>query len=456
MSITKRKTPSLLIVEDDVPLRETLVGVLRRRQYRVQEAGSVAAAHLMLKKNVFDLVLLDLTLPDGSGLDILQKISVKYRNRIIIVSGTGTIDVAVEAMRRGAFDFLEKPVDRDVLLVTIKKVINLNKELDDYRRLKEELSEGPSFKNIVYKSSAMADVVKKARESARCDKTVLITGETGTGKELIASAIHRASNRNKKPFITVNCASIPVNLAESELFGFEKGAFTGADDSYPGKFLLANSGTIFLDEIGELHPEIQPKLLRVLESGEITSLKSRRSQKLDIRVIAATNKTMIGHDKNCDFRNDLYYRIEEIIIHLPALRERKTDIMELTRHFISMGNITYSKQVTGLDPEAVKLINGYSWPGNVRELKNTIDEIVAFIQEPLIKPRHLPPKLRDPKIAAKVDESLLTLEDLEKEHVKKVLRITGHNIQRSARILNIGRPALYRKIKKYNLEEEGK
>jgi DNA-binding NtrC family response regulator len=450
--MSRKNKPCILIVEDDISLRETIAGVLKRRHYDVQEAGTVVEAHLRLKKRFFDLILLDLTLPDGSGLEILQKIAVNYRNRIIVVSGTGTIDKAVEAMRRGAFDFLEKPVDRDVLLVTIKKAIKLNQDLDNYRRLKEELSEGPSFKNIIYKSKAMAEVVKKARESARSEKTVLITGETGTGKELIAHAIHRASTRNKNPFITVNCAAIPVNLAESELFGFEKGAFTGADDRYPGKFLLANTGSIFLDEIGELSSEIQPKLLRVLESSEITSLKSTHSKQIDIRVIAATNKTLIGPEKNADFRSDLYYRIEEITLHIPPLRERKTDIMTLVHHFVSICNIAYSKEIKGVAPEARELLTGYPWPGNVRELKNTIDETVAFIQDEEIKPRHLPPKLRDRKNVQRIENALLTLDQVEKNHVAKVLRFTDNNIQRSARILNIGRPALYRKIKKYNLD----
>ena len=446
--------PWILIVEDDSSLRETLKNLLKRRHYRVSEAGTVKEAHHQLKKRFFDLILLDLTLPDGSGLDILRKIAVNYRNRIIIVSGTGTIDTAVEAMRRGAFDFLEKPVDRDVLLVTVKKAIELNRELDNYRKLKDELSDGSTFEKIIYKSKAMAEVVKKAKESARSDKTVLISGETGTGKELIAQAIHNSSERKKKPFITVNCAAIPINLAESELFGFEKGAFTGADNAYPGKFLLGDTGTIFLDEIGELHPEIQPKLLRVLESREISSLKSTRSKKLDIRVIAATNKNLSGPAKDTDFRSDLYYRIEEITIDIPPLRERKTDIMPLVHHFILIANITHSKQIRGIDKEAQKLLTGYHWPGNIRELKNTIDETIAFIRDTEVRAHHLPAKLRKQENTTLSESPLLNLQELEKIHVKKVLRLTRHNIQKSARILGIGRPALYRKMKKYNLEKK--
>ncbi len=451
-----KSRPEILIVEDDLSFRESMSSILRRHNYNVCEAGTVKLALKQLKNGSFDLVLLDLSLPDGSGLDILKKIDVQYRNRIIIVSGTGTIDTAVEAMRRGALDFMEKPVDRDVLLISIKKAIDLNRDLDDYRKLKDELKDSPTFKQIIFKSRAMSEVIKKAKESAQSDKTVLITGETGTGKELIAHAIHNFSQRGKNPFVTVNCAAIPINLAESELFGFEKGAFTGAENAYPGKFLLADSGTIFLDEIGELHPEIQPKLLRVLESGEISSLKSREAKKLNIRVIAATNKLLDGTSREVDFRKDLYYRLEEITIRIPPLRERSADIMPLVHHYISIANITHSKQVERVDKEAEELLINYHWPGNVRELKNTIGETMAFIHDDEIKVQNLPPKLRKGKKGTLPEVSFLTLDEVEKNHVEKALRMTSHNIQRSAKILGIGRPALYRKIEKYLLENIGK
>ncbi|MGE5341528.1 MAG: sigma-54-dependent transcriptional regulator [Candidatus Omnitrophota bacterium] len=446
-----RNTPSLLIVEDDAPLRETFANVLRRRHYQVKETGTVADTHSELKDKTFDLILLDLTLPDGSGMEILNKISLDYRNRIIIISGTGTIDCALQAMRNGALDFLEKPVDRDVLLGTVKKALELNRAPERDRKRNVELGDGPSFNSIVYQSKAMGELVKKASESARSNKTILITGETGTGKELIAHAIHRASERWKKPFITVNCAAVPINLAESELFGFEKGAFTGADASYPGKFMQAHTGTIFLDEIGELHPEIQPKLLRVLESGEISSLKSTQPKKIDIRIIAATNKELVLNERKAEFRRDLYYRLEEITIHIPPLRERKVDIMPLVDHYIAIGNMAYAKGVKAVSPEARKLLLRYPWPGNVRELKNTIDEIIAFIPGTEIHVDHLPLKLRAQKHPELVEGPFLILEEVEKQQVKKALVLTDYNIQKSARMLGIGRPALYRKIKKYKL-----
>lgn len=444
---------SILIVEDEAPIRDLMKRILKKGNYAINEAKTVATAQRQLKKKKFDLILLDLTLPDGSGLDILEEITVEYRNRVIIVSGTGTIGTAVEAMRKGAFDFLKKPVDHNVLLVTMKKAIDLNRELDDLRILKYKLSDRSRIEEIVYRSRSMAEVVKKARECAQSNKTILISGATGTGKELIARAIHNASARKKNPFITVNCSTIPLNLAESELFGFDKGAFTGADKPYPGKFSLADKGTIFLDEIGDLHPEIQPKLLRVLESGEIFPLKSTQPKTLDIRVIAATNMDLKEEREGHQFRRDLYYRLQQVEINIPPLRERNTDIIPLVEHFISINNITFSKQVKEIDEEAQDLLLQYQWPGNVRELKNTIEEIMAFISGTKINIAHLPTRLLEHQKFALPGSSVLTLQELEKKHIGMVLTLTGYNIQKTAKLLGIARPSLYRKMRKYKLEK---
>ncbi len=442
---------SILIVEDEAPIRDLIKRILKKGNYAINEAKTVATAKRQLKKKKFDLILLDLTLPDGSGLDILEKISVEYRNRVIIVSGTGTIGTAVEAMRKGAFDFLKKPVDHNVLLVTMKKALDVNRELDDFRILKDKLSDRSRIEEIVYRSRNMAEVIKKARECAQSNKTILITGATGTGKELIARAIHNASARKKNPFITVNCSTIPINLAESELFGFDKGAFTGADRSYPGKFSLASKGTIFLDEIGDLHPEIQPKLLRVLESGEIFPLKSTCPKNLDIRVIAATNMDLKEEREGHQFRRDLYFRLQQVEINIPPLRERKDDIIPLVEHFISINNITFSKQVKEIDEEAQELLLRYQWPGNVRELKNTIEEIMAFISGTKINIAHLPSRLLENQKFALPENSVMTLQELEKKYIGRILALTGYNIQKTAKLLGIARPSLYRKMRKYKL-----
>ncbi len=434
-------------------MRDLIKRILKKGNYAVNEAKTVVTAVSQLKKKKFDLILLDLTLPDGSGLDILEKISVEYRNRVIIVSGTGTIDSAVEAMRKGAFDFLKKPLDHNVLLVTVKKALDVNRELDDFRILKDKLSDRSRIEEIIYKSRNMAEVIKKAWECAQSNTTVLITGETGTGKELIARAIHNASERKNNPFITVNCSTIPINLAESELFGFDKGAFTGADRPYPGKFFLASKGTIFLDEIGDLHPEIQPKLLRVLESGEIFPLKSTQSKHLDIRVIAATNMDLKEERDGNQFRRDLYYRLQQVEINIPPLRERKDDIIPLVEHFMSINNITLSKKVEEIDGEAKELLLRYQWPGNIRELKNTIEEIMAFISGSKIGVEHLPTRLLKYQKAVLPGGPVITLQELEKNYIERILTLTGYNIQKAAKLLGLGRPALYRKMEKYKLEK---
>lgn len=443
---------SILIVEDEAPIRELLRRILTKKNYAVSEVKTVAAALRQLEKKKFDLILLDLTLPDGDGRDILEKISVDYRNRVIVISGTGTIGTAVDAIKRGAYDFLKKPVDHKVLLVTLEKAIEVNRDLDDFRELKRKLSDPKRRDQIIYKSRNMAGVVKKALEYAQSNNTVLITGETGTGKELIARAIHSGSARKDKTFITVNCSTIPINLAESELFGFDKGAFTGADKSYPGKFFLANEGTIFLDEIGDLHPEIQPKLLRVLESGEVFSLKSTSPKTLDIRVIAATNMDLKQESETNHFRRDLYFRLQQMEIHIPPLRERRTDIIPLIEHFIGVINVTASREVTAIEPEAQDLLKNYHWPGNVRELKNTVKELMAFISGDTIEVEHLPPHFLKHQKGIP-DGAVMSLQAVEKTHISRVLKMTRYNIQKTAKLLGIGRPALYRKMEKYKLKK---
>ena len=450
-----KERPSILVVEDEAPMRELIKKILRKRDYAVSEAKSVATARSQLKDKTFDLLLMDLTLPDGWGLDILEQISEDYRNRVIIVSGTGTIDMAVEAMRKGAFDFLTKPLDFKVLLVTVKKALQVNQELDEFRILKDRLNDRSRIDRIISASKNMGEVIKKAKECAQSNKTILITGETGTGKELIARAIHLASDRKSNPFITVNCSAIPLSLAESELFGFDKGAFTGADKPYPGKFFLADKGTIFLDEIGDLHPEIQPKLLRVLESGEIFPLKSTKPRHLDIRVITATNRDLKNNEgEDTQFRQDLYYRIQQVEIHIPPLRQRKADIIPLIEYFLSINNITNSRQVTEIDKEARELLLRYQWPGNVRELKNAVDEIMSSVTGNEITAEHLPSRLLKNQDIGVSESSVMTLQELEKKYVLRILQLTKYNIQKTARLLGIGRPALYRKIEKYKIKRK--
>ncbi len=447
-----REHYSILIVDDEITIRELMKKILGQGEYAYSEAKTVAAAQRLLGKRKYDLILLDLMLPDGSGMEILEKISVEYRNRVIVVSGAGTIDMAVEAMRNGAFDFIKKPLDHKVLCVTVKKALQLNQQLDDFRTLKDKLSDRSRIDKIIFKSRSMREVVRKADECSQSNKTVLITGETGTGKELIARAIHYSSERNQNPFIPVNCSTIPINLAESELFGFDKGAFTGADKPYPGKFFQADKGTIFLDEIGDLHPEIQPKLLRVLENGEIFPLKSTRPKTLDIRVIAATNRDLEDNGDDCQFRKDLYFRIQQVVIEIPPLRKRKPDIIPLVEYFISINNLTRSKHVEEIDEEVQEILLKYPWPGNVRELKHAVEEIMSVILGSKIKIEHLPTRFLKHQEPVLLDGSFMKLQDLEKEYIIKALNINHNNIQKTSKMLGIGRPVLYRKMKKYKIK----
>lgn len=447
-----REHYSILIVDDEIPIRELMKKILGQGEYAYSEARTVAAAQRLLGKRKYDLILLDLMLPDGSGMEILEKISVEYRNRVIVVSGAGTIDIAVEAMRNGAFDFIKKPLDHKVLCVTVKKALQLNQQLDDFRTLKDKLSDRSRIDKIIYKSRSMREVVRKADECSQSNKTVLITGETGTGKELIARAIHYSSERSQNPFITFNCSAIPINLAESELFGFDKGAFTGADKPFQGKFFLADKGTIFLDEIGDLHPEIQPKLLRVLENGEIFPLKSTQPKTLNIRVIAATNRDLEENGDDCQFRKDLYFRIQQVVIDIPPLRKRKPDIIPLVEYFIALNNLTRSKHVEEIDEEVQEILLKYPWPGNVRELKHAVEEIMSVITEPKIKVQHLPSRFLKHQEPVLADGSIMKLQDLEKKYIERTLNITHYNIQKTAKILGIGRPVLYRKMKKYKIK----
>lgn len=447
-----KKKNKILIIEDDESLRETLKGVLSRRDYEVDEAGLIEEAKKKLIKKPYDLALLDITFPDGTGLDILEKDTFINPNRIIIVSGTAQIDTAVTAMKRGVFDFLTKPVDRDILLATVAKAIEVNQKLDNFHDLKDDIGQTSSFERIIYQSKIMENVLKRASEIAPSNSTVLITGETGTGKELLARAIHNHSPRKNNTFIPVNCAAIPENLAESEFFGYEAGAFTGANRAYPGKFMLAENGTIFLDEISELSPTIQAKMLRVMESHEVFPLNSKKPKIIDVRVIAATNKNLKDVMESGQFREDLYYRINVLKIHLPQLKKRKQDIIPLTKHFIHIANIAHSKSIDRIDDEAAELLTNFVWPGNVRELKNTITEISLLVSGNIIKAEHLPARILNYGKSRSSEQKYLTLGEVEKGHIINTLKKTNYNIQRAAQLLGLTRPTLYKKLKDYSIK----
>jgi two-component system response regulator PilR (NtrC family)/two-component system response regulator HydG len=445
---------NILLVEDDAPLRESIKNFLGQNDFQVATSDCLADATRRLGQTAFDLVLLDLTLPDGNGLDLLERFSDQYAHRVVVLTGTASIGTAVLAMKKGAHDFLQKPVNPEILLLALQRTFAYIQTHDDCRNLKREIGDAAGFDKFVFQSHVMADVIRTARQYAATPHSILITGETGTGKELMAQAIHAVSPRKNKPLISVNCASIPENLAESELFGYKKGAFTGAYADSPGKFILADHATILLDEIGELPMPIQAKLLRVLENGEITPLKSKNPVQVDIRVLAATNKDLEEEVRQKRFRADLFYRIDELKISIPPLRARKSDIIPLADHFLNIANLVNPRHITAISPEAQRLLAAYDWPGNVRELKNTIFKISASGQQEQIRPEHLPVKILHPKRTDGPGEQQNSLAEMESMHIQKILRSCGFNYTQAAETLGISRSSLYRKMAELRIKKK--
>ena len=446
----------ILIIEDDSPFREAVKESLTTQNYIVFESQSFQSALKILKQKRFDLILLDLSLPDGNGLQILQSLPEYMRNRVIIVSGTGNINVAVEAIKNGAYDFIEKPIEPETLHTIIKKSIEVNRQLDDFHILKKEVSKSSDFEKIIFRSQVMKDLIIRANKFAELNNAIFIQGETGTGKELFAQAIFKNSNRKNHPFIPINCSTITESVAEAQLFGYKKGAFTDAHSDYPGKFGLADKGTIFLDEIGDMPLNIQAQCLRILESGEIFPLNSKQPINIDIRVISASNRILEKMVESGNFRTDLLYRIKQNTIEIPPLRERKEDILLLAEHFIKIANIANSKKIHRFEKNAQEYLLRYDWPGNVRELKNVIFEISAITSSSIISSKYLPERiLRLPNDNIR-DSKPIKLKDLEKIHVEMILKNTNYNIKKTSNLLGISRPALYSKIKKHEINLQRK
>jgi len=400
-----------------------------------------------------DLILLDIHLEeDRTGLDILADIKKeKLDTEVVMLTADDTAESAIRAMKLGAADYLTKPFNIDEVKIVIAAILEKTKLREELNYLRKTGTTS-LVHTMVGKSSAMQVIIEKSRKIAEAKaQTVLITGESGTGKEVLAHSIHNYSLRGGETFLPINCASIPTELFESELFGFEKGAFTGAVDSYQGRFVQANKGTLFLDEIGELPLTIQAKLLRILDENLIYPLKSKKTVKIDVRLISATNKQLNDEVNLNQFRRDLYYRLKESTFMIAPLRERVEDILPLTRHYIRIYNQIYDKNVTQLSRSAEKYFLNYSWKGNIRELKNTIKSIIPFKKNSTIDLDDLSYSIVDRKEPR--EERFITLEEHEKMYILKVLKATNFNISLTAEILGINRPRLYRKIKYYQLEK---
>jgi DNA-binding NtrC family response regulator len=446
---------NLLIIEDDKIMRVTLTDYLRSKGHEVVACSLGADGITGFDKEDFSLVISDVMLPDMNGLDILKKIKEKDPNAVvIIITAYGTIKDAVEALKLGAFDYMTKPFALEEFNLITNRALEVKELRDENIRLKKNLSDCFSFPNIIGDSLEMKKVYELIDKVSKINSTVLILGESGTGKELVASTIHYQSDRKKGPFIKVNCAALPENLIESELFGVEKGAFTGADRRKPGRFERADKGTIFLDEIGDLAAGVQTKLLRVLQDGTFERVGGTQTLKVDVRIITATNKNIEEEVQKGGFREDLYYRLNVIPIRMPALRYRKEDISPLMDSFLAGYNCTFGKNVT-LSSEAINDLFDYDYPGNVRELKNILERLVALASTDVVSIDALPEHVAKQrgKMAAHVSLAEVSAE-AEKAHIMRTLKSAKGNKTRTAELLGISRKTLWEKIKLYDIEKK--
>lgn len=445
---------SVLIVDDDEELVSAIKELLERKKYEVITAfsGKEAIEKASALPHIC-VALLDLVMPAMDGFTLLEKVKEIHPNiNTIMITGHGTVPTAVEAIKRGASDFITKPFDKDVLLKKLG-VIQRTHELEGkVSELKELLSERYGFDQIISSSRVMRSVFEKATAAARTDASVFIVGETGTGKELLAKTIHLKSERSNRPFIAINCGAIPKELIESELFGYKKGAFTGAIRDHEGLFVAANEGTIFLDEIGEMPKELQVKLLRVLEERKVRPIGHTGEIPIDIRVIAASNRS-IEELKNTYLREDLFFRLAVVVIELPPLRDRREDIPLLTEYFIKKFNDKYSKSIEGVSEGVLTSLYQYHFPGNIRELENLIEGIVAVSpsDKKVITDKDLKTHLIWHETKAS-NHILLSLEELEKYALEQALREAQGNKSKAAEILGISRDTLYRKLKQFGME----
>jgi DNA-binding NtrC family response regulator len=441
----------ILLVDDQAPIRKLLKAILLAHDFVVDEADTLESGSKKIEEENYDVILLDMILPDGNSLRLFETYQPKMAHKTIIITANPTVSSVVEAIKKGAFNYLEKPVEEPLLIAQVRKIIELNRLGSSYQSIRADVTSDYTFSGIVYESRQMEQIIERAKVLAKTDNAILIQGETGVGKEVLSHSIHNDSLRKDETFLPINCASIPSELFESELFGYEKGAFTGAVNSYSGRFVQADKGTLFLDEIGELPLSIQAKLLRILDEKVIYQLRSKKARSINVRLISATNKNLADEVELKQFRGDLYYRLKESSLVIPPLRERVEDIMPLIRHYIDIFNQLYHKNVTRIDRAAEKYFLNYSWKGNVRELKNTLKSIIPFKKNAVIDLDDLSYSIIEDKKAQ--ETRLPTLEEYEKTYIQKVLIATKFNISLAAEVLGINRPRLYRKIKSYGLED---
>ena len=460
----------ILIIDDEESMRHMLSIILKKEGYDAVSAESGRQAIKILEKEDFDFILCDIRMPGMDGIEFLKSFNILTTGHsppstVVMMSAYGAIDTAIECMKLGAYDYISKPFKTDEIILTLKKAEERERLKRENTRFKHIAEQEYDLKNIITEDKQLLEIFKLIKKVADYNTTVLITGESGTGKELIARAIHYHGKRKDKLFVAVNCGAIPAMLLESELFGHVKGAFTDAVRNKPGLFEEADAGTMFLDEIGELPKELQVKLLRVIQEGEIRRVGDSKSKKIDVRIIAATARDLSEEIKKGNFREDLFYRLNVVNINLPPLRERKGDIPILAGHFLKIYSDKFGKPIKGIDKEAMDAISSYQWPGNVRELENVMERAVILEDADVIKTDSLPfvnppsPMGTDLKSIPTwgmggFDLSIKKAEEaIEKELIKKALDATGGNKTKAAELLEISHRALLYKIKGYGLEE---
>ena len=440
----------LLVVDDDDEFRGTIVRRLARRGYHVHEAADAETALQMIQRRQFDVALLDMVMPGMSGIDLTEKIKAAQGDcEVILLTGQATVESAVRAMKLGAFDYLTKPCPLAELEIIVEKAVGRRRLTRENTQLKEVLARSQSSPEMIGNSAAMQEVYRLIERAGPTDKAILIQGESGTGKELVARALHRRSKRAEFPLVVVNCAALAETLLESELFGHEKGSFTGAVATKPGLFEIADGGTLFIDEIGEMPGSLQPKLLRVLEDGSMRRIGSVKERRVDVRILAATNRNMDEEVRSGRFREDLFYRINVMSLTLPPLRERTGDVPPLVRRFLGPD--------WQIEPEAMAALERYRWPGNIRQLSNTVDRAKILADEHVVRLSDLPREVVQTSGVASPQSTVREADDdslaaLQRAHVLRTLQRERGNKAKAARALGVSRRSLYRLLERFDIK----
>lgn len=455
--MNQRQRKTILVVDDDLSVTDSLRLLLTDAGFQVLTANSFTAARAIFREAQFDLVITDLCLPDGTGIDVITHVKTEApETEVILMTGHGSLDITIEAIKRGAYYYVEKPCTPDTLYTLINRALEVATLKRENESLKRTLSGGGEAFGMIGRHPKLHQIIQTIRTTAPSDASVLIEGESGTGKELVAAAFHAQSLRSSAGFIRINCSAIPHELIESELFGYKKGAFTGEDHDKRGLIEAANGGTLLLDEIAEMPAHLQTKLLRVLQERKLRRVGDEREIDVSFRLLSATNRNTAALLEQGLLRNDLYFRISTIKIQVPPLRERLDDVPLIARHFLDRFNVQYNKKIRDLSPATVQRLLRYNWPGNIRELESVIERAVLFCSGKQLDPDCLPEEFHRPRLnnSSFVIPPLVPMEEIEREAILQTLERTSGNVRRSAQILRFPRPTFYRKLKKLGITVE--